>query len=227
MTAAIRIHELRVRLGGRPVVDRVSFTLEPGEARALVGPNGSGKTTVLRAVLGLVPYEGTVAILGRDARREPIAARAAIGYVPQRPSFGDATALEALVLIARLRRLPASRARELLALVDLAEHAEARAATFSGGMQQRLSLAVAMMGDPAVLLLDEPSASLDRAARGRFLETVQRLRVDGHTLLIASHRDDEIVGLTDGVIHLEDGRLTTPRHAASNVLPLFRRGASA
>jgi ABC-type multidrug transport system ATPase subunit len=227
----IRVDGLRVRLGGRTVLDGIDFGVARGEAVALVGPNGSGKSTVLRALLGLVPFEGTVRVGGHDAAREPIEVRSLVGYLPQRPGFGDATAREALRFAARLRRVELRRADELLEQMGLARHARERARTFSGGMQQRLSLAMALLADPHVLLLDEPTASLDRTARRDFMDLLSELRRRERTLVLASHRDEEIARLTDGVLWLEEGRVVERRRrtdrteAPATVLPFVRRGS--
>jgi ABC-type multidrug transport system ATPase subunit len=198
---------LRLTLQGRLVLDDVSFQVRRGEAVALVGPNGSGKTSVLRCLLGLVPFSGSATLGGHDVVREPVQARALVGYVPQRPAFGDLTAEEALRFVAQLRRIPYPRIAAALQRVGLAAHAGARARTLSGGMQQRLSLAIALLSDAPVLLMDEPTASLDRAGQREFLDLAAELRADGRTLLLASHRADEIDRLADRVIELEGGLL--------------------
>lgn len=203
----IEARELSLTLEERPILDRVSFSVWRGESVALVGPNGSGKTSVLRCLLGLVPFGGHVTIDGHDAVRAPIAARAAVSYVAQKPAFGDATAREVLVFVARLRRVARSRIGEVLAEVDLEAHADQRVRTFSGGMQQRLSVALALLADAPVLLLDEPSASLDRQGQELFFAAVQRLRARGRTIVLASHRPEEVTWLTDRTLHLENGRI--------------------
>ena len=212
---------LRVVLQQRTVLDGVGFQVGRGEAVALVGANGSGKTTILRCLLGLVPFSGQARIGGHDVVREPIAARALTGYLPQRPAFGDMSAEEALRFVARLRRVPTDRIAPALRRVGLERHAGACARTFSGGMQQRLSLAAALLAEPQVLLLDEPTASLDRAGQRAFLDLAASLRDEGRTLLIASHRTDEIERLSSRVIELHEGI----QLAAQSTVVAFRREA--
>ena len=219
--------DLCLALDGRAILDHVSFTVAAGESVALVGPNGSGKTSILRCLLGLVPFDGRVTIDGHDVMREPIAARSLLSYVPQKAAFGDAAAHEVLAFVAKLRRLNRSRIPLTLREVGLEGHAEQRVRTFSGGMQQRLSLAVALLAETPVLLLDEPSASLDREGQGHFFEIVARLRERGHTLLLASHRPEEVESLCDRVLHIDRGRIAAPatpivRHA--RVIALGARG---
>ena len=213
----ISAKDLRVVLQGRTILDGLSFEVARGEAVALVGANGSGKTTVLRCLLGLVPFAGSATIGGHDVVRSPVEARLLTGYLPQRPAFGDMTAGEALRFVAKLRRVPLERVVPALQRVGLERHANACARTFSGGMQQRLSLATALLADPPVLLLDEPTASLDRAGQHAFLELAASLRSEGRTLLLASHRAEEIERLASRVIELHEGR-----PLAGAVVPLRR-----
>lgn len=201
---------LRLSLQGRAVLDGVSFTVRRGEAVALVGPNGSGKTSVLRCLLGLVPFQGRATLGGHDVVREEVAARTLTGYVPQRPAFGDLTAAEVLRFVAVLRRIDSARIAWALSRVGLGAHAGSRARTLSGGMQQRLSLAVALLTQAPVLLMDEPTASLDRSGQREFLDLAAELRREGRTLLLASHRAEEIDRLADRVIELEGGRVVAP-----------------
>jgi ABC-type multidrug transport system ATPase subunit len=203
----IRVADLCLTLDGHAILDHVSFGVGSGESVALVGPNGSGKTSILRCLLGLVPFAGRVEIDGHDIVRQPIAARSLMSYVPQKAAFSDASAREALTFVAKLRRIDRARIATTLREVGLEARAGERVRTFSGGMQQRLSLAVALLADTPVLLLDEPSASLDHEGQEHFFAIIARLRQRGTTLLLASHRPEEVEALTDRVLHIDRGRI--------------------
>ncbi|MGH7894387.1 MAG: ABC transporter ATP-binding protein [Candidatus Binatia bacterium] len=208
----------------RTILERVSFEVGRGESVALVGANGSGKTSILRCLLGFVPFTGLVTVEGHDVVREPIVARSLVGYVPQKAAFGDARALDVMGFVAKLRRIQPGRVAAMLGLVGLADHAGDWVHTFSGGMLQRLALAVALLPDPPVVLLDEPTANLDRAGQLLFYELVARLRHEGHTLLLASHRAEEVGGLTDRVLHVDRGALVAAPVSGGRVLHLPARG---
>ena len=215
----IAARDLSLALDGRAILDGVTFEVKRAESVALVGANGSGKTSILRCLLGFVPFTGRATIQGYDVVREPILTRSMIGYVPQRAAFGDARALDVLGFAASLRRIPRPRIDAMLALVGLAAHARDRVRTFSGGMLQRLALAVALLPDPPVVLFDEPTANLDREGQSLFHDLVGRLRAGGHTLLLASHRTEEVEHLTDRVLHLDRGRLAGTPPSSGRVVP--------
>jgi ABC-type multidrug transport system ATPase subunit len=215
----IRAADLTLVLEGHTILDHVSFAVDAGECVALVGPNGSGKTSVLRCLLGLVPFSGRISIDGFDAVREPIESRMRMAYVPQRAAFGDALAVEVLGFVARLRRIDRRRVPEVLRTVGLEAHARERVRTFSGGMQQRLSLAAALLADTPILLLDEPTASLDRQGQEVFLDLMLGLRRAGRTIVLASHRAEEVQHLADRVLELADGRLVECAAVATAMVP--------
>lgn len=217
--------DLCLTLDGRTILEHVSFSVASGESVALVGPNGSGKTSIVRCLLGLVPFQGRVTISSHDVMREPIAARSLLSYVPQKAAFGDAPAREVLAFVAKLRRIDRSRIPLTLREVGLEEHADERVRTFSGGMQQRLSLALALLADTPVLLLDEPSASLDCEGQEHFFEIVARLRKRGYTLLLASHRPEEVEALTDRVLHVDRGRIQAPPAPVARLARVVALGA--
>lgn len=204
----ISVQDLSVRFGKTAVVDGVSFAVAPGESVALWGENGAGKTTAIRALLGLVPWQGEVRIAGLDARRAGKMARTKVGYVPQQLAFyDDLTALGLLRYFGSLRKAPADQPARLLDRVALSEHAGKAVGALSGGMKQRLALAVALLGDPPILMLDEPTASLDTEARGGFLRLLGELRAAGKTLVVTSHRLAEVMALADRAVVLERGRV--------------------
>ncbi|MBK6767775.1 MAG: ABC transporter ATP-binding protein [Ardenticatenales bacterium] len=200
--------DLTVRLGGTTVLDGLALDVPAGGGLALWGTNGAGKTTALRAMLGLLPFGGTVRLGGHDVRRDGRSARAQVGYVPQQLAFwDDLGTLECLQWLARLRRAPIERAAELLERVSLAEHGRKRIGELSGGMKQRMALAAALLGDPPILLLDEPTANLDAAGRADLLALLADLRGAGKTLLVTTHRLSEVHALADHVIVLEAGEV--------------------
>ena len=203
----IRGRDLVVTLGGRRILDHVDFHVARGEAVALIGQNGAGKTTVLRFLLGLVHGRGEITIAGIDPACDPVGARRLIGYMPQTPAFLEETARASLSLLARLREVREPGIDALLERVGLREHARRSVRTFSTGMKQRLSLAAALIGDPPVLALDEPTASLDLAGQRELIALLGHLRAEGRTLLMTSHRAGEIRALCDRAIALDQGRV--------------------
>lgn len=196
------------RFGDRVALDHLDFRIREGEAVVLWGPNGAGKTTALRAILGIVPFAGSLSVAGKDPRRDGRAVRRLIGFVPQETALqGDLGVAETLELFARLRRVTDSRQEELMAWLELSGLAAAPVATLSGGMRQRLALGVALLADPPILLLDEPTANLDAASRGAFYRLLAALKRLGKTLIFTTHRLEEVVYLADRVLYLEAGRL--------------------
>jgi nitrous oxidase accessory protein len=204
----IVVRGLTKRFGPVTAVEDLSFTVEAGEAVALWGPNGAGKSTVLHCLLGIVRYDGTIELGGCDPHRHGKAARRLVGFVPQQIHLPeDFTVREVVDFFARLKGASPETIPGVLERLGLAAHAEKRVGTLSGGMKQRVALAVALLGDPPILLLDEPTASLDAQSRRDFLHLLGELKRSGKTLLFSSHRQDEILSLADRVLILEQGRL--------------------
>ena len=199
------VRNLSVRFGSLSVLENVSFELERGRTLALMGSNGAGKTTLIRALLGLVRFEGSAEIDGYDVAARGVDARRRIGYVPQAPAFHDMTAVEWLTFIARLRGAPKRQVRFVLERVGLDEAAERPVRVFSGGMQQRLSVAAALLGDPPLLILDEPTANLDPEGRSDLLALLRSFHREGRTLVMSSHRAGEVADLADEVLVLKFG----------------------
>jgi ABC-type multidrug transport system ATPase subunit len=214
----IETEGLRLCLGGQTILAGIDLVVEAGESVALVGPNGSGKTSVLRCLLGLVPFSGRARVGGYDVLGQAVEARSQMAYIPQKPAFGAANVREVVAFSAAVRRADPARIDRVLEEVGLGGPALARRAarTLSGGMQERLSLALALLSSAPVMLLDEPTASLDREGQAAFVETARALRNDGRTLLLALHRSDEIAALADRVLCLEGGRVITPATQTSS-----------
>jgi len=204
----VEARSLRKRYGAVTAVDDLSFEVEAGETFALIGPNGAGKTTTLRILLGLSrPDSGTVRIGPESRAPHDPEARRALGYVPQRVEFPPGrTVREVLGFFAAVRQLDRAAVDRALARVGLERHADRRASELSGGYTQRLSLAQALLSDPALLVLDEPTASLDPEATWEFRSLVQRLRHEGKTILLCSHLLAEVERVADRVLILVEGR---------------------
>ncbi|NJN84194.1 MAG: ABC transporter ATP-binding protein [Caldilineaceae bacterium] len=204
----IRFDQVSKRYGRFTAVDAVSFEVPAEQAMALWGPNGAGKTTLIKCLLSLLRYDGQIAINGFDAATDGRAARRLVGYVPQELAFyDDMTTLETTEFFARIKKVPVSHAPSVLGQVGLAEHAAKPVDALSGGMKQRLALGLALLGDPPVLVLDEPTSNLDAAARSQFLQLLTEVKAAGKTILFTSHRLEEIELLADQVIVMEAGRI--------------------
>lgn len=213
---ALSIHALSAGYGKSPILADIHLEIAPGEAVALWGENGAGKTTLIRAILDLMPHDGRVEVLGADTKRDGRIARSRIGYVPQEVRLEDATVREVMHTYAALRNARRSDANLLLERLGLREHAKKRTSELSGGLRQRLALALALLGDPPVLLLDEPTANLDAAARHEYLDELRALTQCGKTILFTSHRTDEVAFLATRVIVLRGARHET--HGARHFL---------
>jgi len=206
----IQINDLTKKFGALTAVDHVTFTVKAGEAVALWGANGAGKTTVLRCLLHLMPFDGTITVGGMDVQKQGKEVRRLVGFVPQELSFhDDLTVAETLTFYARLKKVGAGYDfNPLLARLELAPHVQKPVRDLSGGLKQRLALALALLADPPILVLDEPTSNLDIRARDEFLEFLHDLNKEGKTLVFSSHRLEEVKVLADRVLLLEGGRLT-------------------
>jgi ABC-type multidrug transport system ATPase subunit len=164
---------------------------------------------VIRCILGLVGYDGTIEVDGLDARTQGKAVRSLIGYVPQELSFyDDMRVVELLDYSAALRGLSPERVDEVLGTMLLGDHLEKRVRELSGGLKQRLGIATALLPDPPVLLLDEPTSNLDATARDSVIRLLEDLRHDGRTMVVTSHHMEEVGMLVDRVVAMENGRKT-------------------
>lgn len=192
---AIEVSGLVKRFGSKTVVDHVSMQVARGEISGFLGPNGSGKTTTIRVMCGLLtPDEGEGSVLGYDIRTQSATIKREIGYMTQRFSFyEDLTIEENLTFVARLYELPSIRAtvRDTLEDLGLTTRRGQLAGTLSGGWKQRLALAACIMHKPKLLLLDEPTAGVDPKARREFWDEIHARAMDGLTVLVSTHYMDE------------------------------------
>ncbi len=204
----ITYEHLTKRFGRFVAVDDLSFQVAAQEAVALWGPNGAGKTTAIKCLLGLLRHDGRILVHGLDAHRQGKEVRRLLGYVPQELAFySDLGTLDTAEFYARLKKVSAPKAMTALEQVGLAEHAAKPVGALSGGMKQRLALGLALLADPPVLILDEPTSNLDAAARDQFLALLAQVKAAGKTILFTSHRIEEVETLADRVLVMEKGQV--------------------
>lgn len=208
----LRVTDLRKHFGSRTAVNGLSFEVKPGEVYGLLGPNGAGKTTTISCVVGLLePDDGSVTLDSLGSPTSP-AVRAHLGLAPQSLAlYDELTAAENLNLFAALYSVTGAardkRVRELLDFTHLADRARSRVATFSGGMKRRLNLAVALIHDPPLLLLDEPTVGVDPQSRNAIFDAILALKQRGKTIIYTTHYMEEAQRLCDRVGVIDNGAL--------------------
>jgi ABC-type multidrug transport system ATPase subunit len=205
----LELRGLTKSFGGRRVLDRLDLTIESGESVALVGANGSGKTTTLRCVVGLAqPDAGRMIVAGVDLVRDPIAARRRLSYLPQKSTFPQTlTVRETLAVVARLRGEPSDAVDRELDSCGLTALADRGVGQLSGGERQRLAMAVAFLPAVDLYLLDEASASLDPCALRILFQRARQLKRDGRTLVFTTHVPADVRRLASRVVLLRAGRI--------------------
>jgi ABC-2 type transport system ATP-binding protein len=203
---AIVVEHLRVVRGEREVLPDLSLRVPRGQVVGLLGPSGGGKSTLMRAVVGVqVVAGGTVTVLGEQAGAPALRRR--VGYLTQAPSvYGDLSVRHNVAYIAAVMGVGPDAVDRAIAAVDLADHADARVENLSGGQRSRASLACTLVGDPDVLVLDEPTVGLDPVLRRDLWDLFRRLSADGRTVLVSSHVMDEAVRC-DRLVLLRQGRV--------------------
>ena len=204
----IEVHELTKRFGSTVAVDDLSFTVEPGTVTGFLGPNGAGKSTTLRSILGLVqPTSGRASVLGRSYRDLDRPLHQVGALLETFDAHPGRSGRNHLRVLARAARVPQGRVDELLELVDLSGAARRRVKGYSLGMRQRLNLAAALLGDPEVLVLDEPANGLDPQGIRWLRDLLRAQAAGGRTVLISSHVLAEIAQTVDQVVIIHRGRL--------------------
>jgi ABC-2 type transport system ATP-binding protein len=221
----IEVEGLTKRFGSTLAVDDLSFSVSPGTITGFLGPNGAGKSTTMRAILGLVrPTAGRTAVLGRRYRDldEPLRrVGALLETFDAHPGRSGRNHLRVLALAGGI---PRTRVEEVLSLVDLREAGRRRVKGYSLGMRQRLGLAAALLGDPEVLVLDEPANGLDPQGIRWLRDFLRSLAVEGRTILVSSHVLSEVAQTVDEVVIIHRGKLV--RHAAMAEVEAMAAGAT-
>ena len=208
-TPVIEVRDFTMRFGATRVVDRLSFEVRPGETFGLLGANGSGKTTTIRALLGIyTPTAGELLVHGRPF--DP-AGDYSLGYLPEeRGLYRKERVLDVMTYFGQLKGMERSRAalwsHQFLERVGLGDKGNAKLTTLSGGQQQKVQLGVTIMDDPSLLILDEPTKGFDPVNRRLLLDLVEQQRANGTTVVIITHQMDEVERLCDRVLLLKDGR---------------------
>lgn len=208
--AVVEVDDLHVTRGRNRAVAGVSFTTEPGQVTGLLGPSGCGKTTLMRALVGVQIVEsGSVTVLGLPAGHKDLRHR--VGYVTQAPSvYDDLTVAENLRFFARVLSHDGDEVARCIEAVDLGSHRDVVVANLSGGQRSRASLAVALLGEPELLVLDEPTVGLDPVLRRDLWAMFHRLAEQGTTVLVSSHvmdeaeRCDRLMLMRDGLLLADD-----------------------
>ncbi len=215
----VRLERFEKRYGRVQAVRPLDLDVERGEALALLGPNGSGKTTIIRSLVGLHrPSGGRILIDGLDVVQSPNEVKQRLSYAPQRVTMPEMlTAREVVTLFGRLKRVPGARVDEVLEMFGLTDSADRRTREFSGGMLQRLGLAVAFLKDVPLLVLDEPTVNLDLRGVDRLRHLLGEARRKGTTVVFSTHIVQSAMELADRVAVLVDGSC-----AQLEAAPVFR-----
>ncbi len=210
MDCVIRATGLTKKYGGLTAVDNVSFEVERGEIFGLLGPNGAGKTTTVEILEGMrSASEGTAVIDGTDVTKDPRGVKAKIGVQLQSSSFFSNLALVEIVSLFGHLYGQKVDAKDVLERVELLDKAKAQYRQLSGGQKQRLSIATALVNDPVVMFLDEPTTGLDPQARRHMWDLIKRLRADGKTIVMTTHYMEEAEELCDRVAIIDRGSIVS------------------
>lgn len=220
----LEVKNLSKTFHDKKAVDSVSFGVREGEAYGLLGPNGAGKSTTISMIFGLLrPTAGEVVIKGMPLIKSPEKAKSLLGYVPQEIAlYPELTATENLTYWGRMYGLGgiklSQRVREVLDIVGLSDRAKSKIETFSGGMKRRVNIAAALLHEPKVLIMDEPTVGVDPQSRNHILETVKKLNAAGLTIVYTSHYMEEVEYLCTRIGIIDHGKII-----AEGTVPELRR----
>jgi ABC-2 type transport system ATP-binding protein len=227
----LNVSKLTKSYGARRAVDDVSFQVRAGQTVGLIGPNGAGKSSTVSMICGLLrPDAGTVELDGQQIVQGLSEAKRKIGFVPQDLAlYEEMSARENLLLFAALYGIKGMEARrrcdEVLALVNLLDRAGDKPATFSGGMKRRLNIAAALMHDPQLLILDEPTVGVDPQSRNAIFDTLEQLKAMGRSLIYTSHYMEEVERLADHIVIIDHGKVLADESPAALFLRLPAQAA--
>lgn len=204
----ITLDHVSKRFGARVALDDVNLEFTPGEITLLLGSNGAGKSTLLRCLLGIIDYEGQIRVGGLDPLADGCTVRSLIGYMPQAGGLHpDLTVAQTIGLYSEIRSVEPARGLQLIEEAGLGQHRDVRVGDLSGGLQQRLGFALALLTDPPVLVLDEPSASLDAASRAWLVERLRAAAAEGRVVIVSTHSGQELLHEGHRRVVLEEGRV--------------------
>lgn len=222
---AIEVSHLTKSYKSFKALEDLSFDIEEGKMVLLLGPNGAGKTTLLRCMLGIIHFDGNVEVLGFDVKKKGKEARRLVGYLPQSAGIdGAMTCTQAIDLFSNLRRVGITL-EDGLGPFDLLQKADAKVSSLSGGMKRKLSIAVSLLGDPPIMLMDEPFGDLDARGRLDLLSSLKELRAQGRTVVVSTHTVGGVLNMADVVLVLNKGRslrIMKPHQIASSLIPTYR-----
>jgi len=216
----IKVQNLTKKFGNSPVLDNLNLSVEKGDRVALIGPNGAGKTTLIRAILGQYVVNGRLTVFGKNPRHHRVEVLERIGYVPQLPppiqmSVGELVKFSADIQPKSSQDAIYRQAEELG--LDIAIHIKKPFQKLSGGMKQKLLIALALAGQPDILIMDEPAANLDPQARQSFF--LQLIRsMENTTMLLSSHRVDEIINLINRIVEMDYGNVVEDEKIEQSIL---------
>ncbi|MGE6377641.1 ABC transporter ATP-binding protein [Peribacillus muralis] len=209
----LEVRGIKKSFGKKVVVGGVSFSVKKGESFGLLGPNGAGKSTTIAMLCGLLPYEeGEILIDGLSVKKSPRHVKKKIGIVPQEIAlYHSMSAIDNLLFWGRMYGLTRTKAKKraevVLEIVGLQDRAKHKIETFSGGMKRRINIGAALMHEPELLIMDEPTVGIDPQSRNHILETVKKLNADGMTVIYTSHYMEEVEYICDRICIVDEGKI--------------------